>query len=149
MQRFLCVQGIPIVSLPPSSLSLSYCIPPSLPHALGLDLFDLHLFSRTFFFFLALLARSPSRDSEAILSWMVTRQYCDGVPEGNLSDFTVRSFSSTEEAGVCLAEPNNSIFHFQNGYQHQAQRDFQSGRESSSLVAPYPRKMLIFWKNEV
>lgn len=81
---------------------------------------------------------------------MVTRQYCDGVPEGNLSDFTVLSFSSAEEAGVCLAEPNNSIFHFQNGYQIQAQRDFQSGmRESSSLVAPYPRKMLIFWKNEV
>lgn len=79
------------------------------------------------------LTGSHSRDSEAILSYIVTRQYCDGVPEGNLSDLTLLSFSSTEEAGVCLAEANKGVFHFQNGYQIQARRDFQSGMRKSEL----------------
>lgn len=68
-----------------------------------------------------------------ILSYIVTRQYCDGVPEGNLSDLTLLSFSSTEEAGVCLAELNKGVFHFQKGYQIQARRDFQSGMTKFKL----------------
>lgn len=99
---------LPLCAGYPPSLMLHLL---SFPPSLGLHLFDLQLLLVLFFG----LTGSPSRESEVILSYIVTRQYCDGVPEGNLSDLTVLSFPSTEEASVCLAEPDNCIFYFQNG----------------------------------
>lgn len=129
-QHSLPLQGIPYFILHPLSLSLS--------HAASLHLFHLLLASicltcNCYLYFFFGLTRSHSRDSEAILSYIVTRQYCDGVPEGNLSDLTLLSFSSTEEAGFCLAEPNKGVFHFQKGYQIQARRDFQSDMRKFEL----------------
>lgn len=41
-----------------------------------------------------------------------------------------------EEAGVCLAEPNNHIFNFENGYtaHHGATGDFHSGMRESPVL---------------
>lgn len=47
----------------------------------------------------AVLAVSSSGDSDTILSYIVTRQYCDGVPGGNLLD---PEYAFSTRGGRCL-----------------------------------------------
>lgn len=143
---------LPFFFLPPSSplvpaasLFLSH---PLLASICLLDTcFPALLFLSFFLFFYSLLAGSPSRDSEALLSYIVTRQYHDGVPGGNLSDLTALFFFQYR-GGRCLPSRTKQryISFFKMGTKLGPRGISNQGWAQEP---PWPRKMLIFWQDEV
>lgn len=122
----------PLLPSPASRLSFHLLSGPHLfPWAL-----DLHLFSCALVFLrsAAALAASSSGDSDKILSYIVTRQYCDGHPGGNLSDPEC-AFSTG--GGRCLPSGAKQRYNFENGYTRHHQGPlgiFHSGMRESPLL---------------